>query len=204
MTPPTATPAASARPVHPLPGPLDAVVRVPGSKSITNRALLVAALADGPSTLSGVLDAEDTAAMTDCLRRLDVIIEHGPGEDTVVVHGTGGRLPAGPAVRHLDARQSGTTARFLAPALALGSGRYRLDGDPQLRSRPFAPLFVALRRLGVQVDASGHDTLPVELSGRRPRRLGRRRGHLRRRVEPVHLRSDDGRTAEPSRVAHPA
>ncbi len=149
------------RPIEPLDGPLDAVVRVPGSKSITNRALLVAAMADGPSRLAGVLEADDTAAMIDCLRRLGVVVELTQPDDVAVVAGTAGRWPAGPLT--LDARQSGTTARFLPAALALGTGRYRLDGAPQLRARPFAPLFEALRQLGVGVQAQRGDLLPVEV-----------------------------------------
>jgi len=159
------------RVVTPLSGPLDAVVRVPGSKSITNRALLVAALADGPSRLSGVLDADDTAAMIDCLRRLGVGVTLDD-DDVATVTGTAGRFPAGPVT--LDARQSGTTARFLPPALGLGAGRYHLDGAPQLRARPFAPLFAALRSVGVGVDAAAGDLLPATITGIGPHRWGDR------------------------------
>jgi len=150
------------RPVEPVTGPLRAVVAVPGSKSITNRALLVAALADGPSRLSGVLEADDTEAMIDCLRRLGVPVELDRHAEIATVGGTGGRLPAGPV--ELDARQSGTTARFLPAALALGAGRYRLDGAAQLRARPFGPLFDALRSLGVGVQAAPGDLLPVTVT----------------------------------------
>ncbi|MGD9754159.1 MAG: hypothetical protein AB7W59_24465, partial [Acidimicrobiia bacterium] len=75
-------------------GPLDAVVTVPGSKSITNRALLVAALAEGPSVLHGVLDADDTAAMVDCLQRLGVAVALDPVAEQATVEGAGGRWPA--------------------------------------------------------------------------------------------------------------
>ncbi|MFN0027683.1 MAG: 3-phosphoshikimate 1-carboxyvinyltransferase [Acidimicrobiales bacterium] len=148
--------------IMPLIGPVDAVVTVPGSKSITNRALLVAGLAQGPSLLSGVLDAADTAAMMGCLRPLGITVTHDPHAETVLVNGTGGRLAPGP--QRLDAHQSGTTARFLPPVLALGRGPYLLDGDAQLRARPFGPLFGALRRLGTQVDAADGDRLPVSIS----------------------------------------
>ena len=86
--------------------------------------------------------------------------------EVVVVHGTGGAIPATEA--DLDARQSGTTARFLLPVLALGHGRYRLDGDPQLRSRPLGPGIDALRQLGVQIveeGAPGHLPVVVEADG---------------------------------------
>lgn len=151
------------RPVAPVPGPIDATVRVPGSKSITNRALLVAALADGPSELSGVLEADDTAAMIGCLRSLHIDVDHDAAAEVAVVHGRGGVLPTGEV--RLDARQSGTTARFLPAVLATGPGRYRLDGDGQLRARPFGPLFAALRSLGAVVEATGDDVLPATISG---------------------------------------
>ena len=133
--------------VEPVVGPLDARVTVPGSKSITNRALVAAALADGASTLHGALLADDTEAMIDCLRRLGVRIDaHG----TTLVVGGGG-VTATDAV--LDVRQSGTTARFVAPAAALGHGRYVVDGAARMRERPMADLVRALRRLGADVSA---------------------------------------------------
>ncbi len=153
---------ADTRWIEPLTGPLDAVVTVPGSKSITNRALLVAGLANGPSLLSGVLDAEDTAAMMGCLGPLGIHVTHDAEAETALVNGTGGHLAAGP--QRLHANQSGTTARFLPPLLALGPGPYLLDGASQLRARPFGPLFEALRQLGVGVDAADGDRLPVSIS----------------------------------------
>ena len=153
---------AEVRWIEPVAGPLDVTVAVPGSKSITNRALLVAGLASGASLLSGVLEADDTAAMIDCLGRLGIAVVQDPGAETALVRGTGGRLLPGPL--QLDARQSGTTARFLPPLLALGPGPYRLDGAEQLRGRPFGPLFAALRQLGVRVEAAAGEGLPVEVS----------------------------------------
>ncbi|MEZ5234774.1 MAG: 3-phosphoshikimate 1-carboxyvinyltransferase [Acidimicrobiales bacterium] len=151
-------------------GPLDAVVTVPGSKSITNRALLVAALAEGPSVLHGVLDADDTAAMVDCLQRLGVAVALDPVAEQATVEGAGGRWPAlaiPDRMVWLDARQSGTTARFLPPALALGEGGCTLDGAEQLRARPFGPLIGALRDLGVDVQAAGGSDggLPLVVQG---------------------------------------
>ena len=150
--------------VAPLTRPPDLTIRVPGSKSITNRALVAAALADGASRLTGVLVADDTLAMVDALRRLDVDVALDAEAATAVVAGTAGRLPARPVT--LDARQSGTTARFLAPLLGLGTGAYRLDGSPQLRARPMGPTLDALTGLGARIEAAGEsERLPVTIVG---------------------------------------
>jgi 3-phosphoshikimate 1-carboxyvinyltransferase len=153
-----------ARAIEPLPGPVDATVRVPGSKSVTNRALVAAALADGRSRLTGVLVADDTMAMVEALRALDVGVTVDEAAAVAEVVGSGGRLPARAVA--LDARQSGTTARFLAPLLALGSGPYRLDGSAQLRARPMGPALEALTALGARVEAGGEPgRLPVTIIG---------------------------------------
>ena len=147
--------------VEPLTGALDATVDLPGSKSITNRALLAAALADDTSSLSRVLLADDTEAMTDCVTALGakVSLEGGRGE----VRGIAGRLPdSGEAF----ARQSGTTARFVAPVLALAPGPWRLGGDAQLAGRPMEDLYAALRSLGARVEGpTDGRSLPVEIRG---------------------------------------
>ena len=150
--------------IVPLVAPPDLVLRVPGSKSITNRALVAAALADGESRLSGVLVADDTLAMVEALRSLEVSVELDAAAGTAVVVGTGGRFPA--RATTLDARQSGTTARFLAPLLALGPGPFRLDGSAQLRARPMGPTFDALTSLGARVKPAGDPGhLPVSFAG---------------------------------------
>jgi len=142
--------------VEPVRRPLDATVVPPGSKSITNRALVAAALATGRSMLHGALVADDTEAMVDCLRRLGVAID--AAGDTVTIEGTGGRIPVAEAL--LDVRQSGTTARFVAPVAALGHGRYTLDGAARMRERPMADLVAALRSLGATVSG---DRLPFTI-----------------------------------------
>jgi 3-phosphoshikimate 1-carboxyvinyltransferase len=162
------SPPAAAEPyaVTPVDGPLDAVVAVPGSKSITNRALLAAALAEGASRLDGALFAEDTEAMLDCLARLGAGIAAEPEAAAVTVDGLAGELPDGEV--DLDARQAGTTARFLLPVLAAGPGSYRLDGDAQLRARPMAHGIAAARSLGAVVDEEGEPGhLPIVVRGGR-------------------------------------
>jgi 3-phosphoshikimate 1-carboxyvinyltransferase len=144
--------------VEPFTRPPDAVVGVPGSKSITNRALVCAALADGDSTLHGALVADDTHAMSECLRALGIAVEWSGTEARV--SGCGGRLPNDEA--RLDACLSGTTARFLLPVLALGRGPYVLDGGAPLQRRPMAPLAAAVRALGATVDG---DALPLTVRG---------------------------------------
>ena len=149
--------------VRPLEGPLDAVVAIPGSKSLTNRALVCAALAEGSSELVGALAADDTFAMVDGLRGLGVAVRSAGGGTILEVEGCAGRPPAELAL--IDARSSGTTGRFLVPVAALGAGTVRIDGSLQLRSRPMADVVDAVRALGgraVEVGAAGH--LPVEVS----------------------------------------
>jgi 3-phosphoshikimate 1-carboxyvinyltransferase len=160
---------AAVRAVEPIEGPLDATVSVPGSKSLTNRALVCAALADGVSAIEGALVADDTEAMASALRALGAGIAPGPngreGEgaaalDGLAVTGTGGVLAPGPM--DLDLRLSGTSSRFLLPVVALGRGRYRLDGRPPLRARPMGPVLAAIEALGARVEphgSAGH--LPV-------------------------------------------
>ena len=148
--------------VEPLAAPPDATVHVPGSKSLTNRALVCAAVAEGTSILEGALHADDTEAMIAALGALGIRVA-GAGA-ILTVEGTGGGVPAGPA--DLDARLSGTTARFLAPLVATGAGPYRLDGAPPLRARPMGPLVEALRTLGTTVDEDGAPgCLPVTIGG---------------------------------------
>ncbi|MBC7353098.1 MAG: 3-phosphoshikimate 1-carboxyvinyltransferase [Thermogutta sp.] len=132
----------------PLSGPVDAVVQPPGSKSITNRALVCAALAEGESLLTGVLDSEDTQVMMEALRRLGVRVEHDPERREARVVGCGGKIPARSADLYLA--NSGTSLRFLTAVCSLGRGRFRLDGNARMRERPIQDLVEALNRLGVK------------------------------------------------------
>lgn len=151
------------RAIVPLPAPPDVTVRVPGSKSVTNRALLCAALAAGPSTLTGALFADDTAAMAGAVGALGARVEAVEAAATMTVHGVGDRIGSVPAT--VDARQSGTTGRFVLPAAALTATPIVVDGDEQLRARPFGPLFDALVALGATVRADRPGFLPATVSG---------------------------------------
>jgi 3-phosphoshikimate 1-carboxyvinyltransferase len=142
-------------PIEPATGPLAADVVVPGSKSITNRALVCAALADGPSTLRGALLADDTDAMVGVLRSLGIEVTVDRREASMTVAGTGGHVPE--ATGEVDVRQSGTTARFALPMLALGQGSYRVTAHPQMQARPMASTFAALSALGAGIESSGVD-----------------------------------------------
>ena len=166
--------------IVPLDKPVRAEITVPGSKSITNRALILAALADGEVTLTGALWSEDTQVMTEALRTLgfDVRVENDPAEfcnRTITVKGQGGKIPkAGTAEKPLElfVGNAGTAARFLAAMVCLGDGVYRLSGVPRMHERPQAALFIALRELGYRVDATG-DKLPAVIFGGRARHSGR-------------------------------
>ena len=133
--------------------PIDATVRVPGSKSITNRALLLAALAAGESTLSGVLFSDDSHWFLDGLGRLGVAVEADQAREQVRVRGCDGPPPADQA--DLWVELAGTAARFLLAYAALGHGRYTLDGNARMRQRPMADLLATLGELGADCRSLG-------------------------------------------------
>ena len=160
--------------IVPLDKPVRAEITVPGSKSITNRALILAALADGVVTLTGALWSEDTQIMADCLRKLgfEISIEPDPEEfcnRTITVKSLGGKIPNGGTAEkplELSVGNAGTAARFLAAFVCLGKGVYRLSGVPRMHERPQAALFQALRELGYRVESeTGNDKLPVTIFG---------------------------------------
>ena len=151
--------------IQPVRGPVHGSIRPPGSKSLTNRALIVAALADGDSSLTGVLDSRDTQVMIDSLRRLGIPVEHREG-GVLQVKGCGGRIPATTAELWLE--NSGTSIRFLTAVCALGHGRFRLDGNTRMRERPIGDLLAALRGFGIPAQSELDTDCPpviVQASG---------------------------------------
>ena len=147
--------------VHPPGRPLVGEVRLPGSKSITNRALLLAALARGESRLTGALKSDDTSHMAVALRAVGVRVEE-PDATSFVVTGDGRlRRPAAP----LFLGNAGTATRFLTAACALVDGEVTIDGDAHMHRRPIAPLLQALAALGVQAETPT-GCPPVRVLGR--------------------------------------
>ncbi|MSZ78233.1 MAG: 3-phosphoshikimate 1-carboxyvinyltransferase, partial [Actinobacteria bacterium] len=139
-------------------GPVDASVSLPGSKSLTNRALLLASVADGPSVVRRALRSRDTALMARALTDLGSTVDTS-GEDWVV---TPGRFGADAAV---DCGLAGTVMRFVPPVAALSSGSVAFDGDPHMRKRPVGEVLHALRGLGVEVDDGDRGGLPFTIHG---------------------------------------
>ena len=139
-------------------GPVRGAIRPPGSKSITNRALACAALAEGASTLSGALDSEDTQVMIAALRQLGIAIDADLPSAVLRVEGCGGQIPSPGG--DLYVANSGTTIRFLAALVALGRGEFRLDGAPRMRERPIGDLVEALRQLGADAASEGPGGCP--------------------------------------------
>ncbi|MFO0891419.1 MAG: 3-phosphoshikimate 1-carboxyvinyltransferase [Isosphaeraceae bacterium] len=145
--------------------PPRASVRVPGSKSLTNRALIVAALAEGPSTLTGALDSDDTRVMVEALQALGIAVDHDRDSAEIRVEGLGGRFPAREA--SLFVGNSGTSLRFLTAMLTTGAGTYHLDGTPRMRERPVEDLLAALNNLGAKVRSDlGTGCPPVTVEAR--------------------------------------
>ena len=151
--------------IQPVFGPVTGSIRPPGSKSLTNRALVIAALAKGTSRLTGVLDSRDTQVMIESLKRLGLSVEQSTADQRLKIEGCAGRPPATHADLWLE--NSGTSIRFLTALCALGHGRFRLDGNSRMRERPIGDLVTALRQFGISIDCeSGNDCPPVIVTGR--------------------------------------
>jgi 3-phosphoshikimate 1-carboxyvinyltransferase len=147
--------------ITPVNGPVRGSIRPPGSKSLTNRALAIAALAEGESRLVGVLDSTDTRVMIESLNRLGIAVRHDRENCIAEVTGCGGVPPAKLADLWLE--NSGTSIRFLTALCALGHGIFRLDGNPRMRQRPVSPLVDALNSLGANVQCVSRTGCPPVL-----------------------------------------
>lgn len=152
--------------ISPIPHPLHATVRVPGSKSLTNRALLIAALADGTTTLTNALFSDDSRYFVNALQTLGFDVSLDLENARMTVTGQGGRIPATSA--ELFIGNAGTAARFLTAFLTLGSGEYIIDGESRMRERPIGDLVKALTQLGARVESVSDEQAticpPVKIS----------------------------------------
>jgi 3-phosphoshikimate 1-carboxyvinyltransferase len=137
---------------------VDADVTLPGSKSITNRALIIAALANGRTKLTEALFSDDTRYMSQALGELGIPVDADQSSATFTIDGAGGRIPARSA--SLFTGNSGTSARFLTALVALGNGTYTVDGVERMRQRPIAPLTDALNQLGVSASSDAGNGCP--------------------------------------------
>jgi 3-phosphoshikimate 1-carboxyvinyltransferase len=135
--------------IHPVSGPVCGSIRPPGSKSLTNRALIVAALAEGQSRLTGLLDSTDTQVMLESLRRLGIEVRHDEAGCVADVMGCSGKPSSTEANLWLE--NSGTSIRFLTALCTLGNGTFHLDGNERMRQRPIRDLVDALNTLGADV-----------------------------------------------------
>ena len=155
-------------PIRPFIRPARGEVTLPGSKSLTNRALLLAALSDRPVTLTGALFSEDTHLMAEALRHLGFTVTADESAHTLHVSAQANGFPANAAPIDLFVGLAGTAARFLtALCAAAPRGVYRLDGVPQMRKRPMKPLIDALRTLGADIRCPGAEGFfPLEIHAR--------------------------------------
>lgn len=144
--------------VKPVLEPVRGSIRPPGSKSLTNRALITAALASGTTQLTGVLSSDDTRVMVDSLNRMGVPVTHDIDNCTMKITGCGGKPPADNAEFSLE--NSGTSIRFLTAFCSLGNGTYRLDGNERMRERPISDLVDSLKLMGVDVSCELGTTCP--------------------------------------------
>ena len=155
-----------ALPISPIRHPLKATVRVPGSKSLTNRALAIAALADGTTTLTNTLFSDDSHYFADSLRRLGFSLSISNLQSPISIAGGGGLIPSSRA--ELFVGNAGTAARFLTAFAALGQGEFVIDGNARMRQRPIADLIAALTQLGVKVESpTGCPPVTVRADGLR-------------------------------------
>ena len=133
----------------PVSGPVIGSIRPPGSKSLTNRALIIAALADGTTQLSGVLDSVDTRVMFESLNRLGIKAVHDATNHAATITGCGNKIPGSQAELYLE--NSGTSIRFLTALCSTADGSFSLDGNTRMRERPIVDLVNALNQIGPSI-----------------------------------------------------
>jgi 3-phosphoshikimate 1-carboxyvinyltransferase len=154
-----------ALPIRPFSGPVSGRVRMPGSKSITNRALVLSALSKGRTVIQNALFSEDTRIMLEALRMLGFEVQVNETESTIEVEGEAGRIPSTGA--ELDVGNSGTSARFLTAFCCLAdTGTFQIDGVEQMRQRPLGGLVAALRAVGAQIEVSADGGIPIRIHPR--------------------------------------
>src|SRR5580698_7272383 len=144
--------------IAPLTGPLDARVVLPGSKSITNRAMVLAALAQGRSVLESVLLSDDTRYMSEALRVMGFTVETDAPARRITVSGRGGTIPAHGG--EIFVGGAGTVMRFVVAMVTLGEGRFLIDGNQRMRQRPIGPQLDAMQRLGASVYSERDNNCP--------------------------------------------
>lgn len=145
--------------ITPINHPLSATVHVPGSKSLTNRTLLIAALADGTTRLTNALFSDDSRYFAKALQTLGFDVQLDEAHHDMTVKGLGGKIPATKA--ELFIGNAGTAARFLSAFLTLGNGEYVLDGEPRMRERPIGDLVDSLTQLGANIQPILHSAFPI-------------------------------------------
>jgi len=147
-------------------GPVRALVRLPGSKSMTNRALILAALSDGPTLINGPLVARDTHLMAEALRALGCRIDESGGAWRVEPAAGGRSKPSSPPTIEIDVGNAGTVLRFVPPVAVLTTSDVSFAGDRRMSQRPVGPLLAALRELGALISDSGSGAVPFVVHGR--------------------------------------
>ena len=147
--------------ITPIDHALDATVRVPGSKSLTNRALLIASLANGTTHLTNALFSDDSRYFAKALQTLGFDVQLDEADFSMMVTGLGGKIPAKKA--ELFIGNAGTAARFLSAFLTLGNGEYILDGEPRMRERPIRDLVDSLTQLGAKLEPT-NNCPPVKIT----------------------------------------
>ena len=147
--------------IHPVPHTLNAIVRVPGSKSLTNRALLIASLANGTTHLTNALFSDDSRYFAKALQALGFDVQLDEVNHSMTVTGMGGKIPSKKV--ELFIGNAGTAARFLSAFLTLGNGEYILDGEPRMRERPIGDLVDSLTQLGAKLEPT-NNCPPVKIN----------------------------------------